>query len=914
VKTYVYGFSAFDDPDRALLGGKGADLAEMVRLGLPVPPGFTVSTDACRFYLEHGSPPEELSREIDEHLAALEHQSGRRLGDAEDPLLVSVRSGAAISMPGMMETVLNVGLNDVTVDGLAARTGDRRFALDSYRRLLQMFGETVFGVPTGIYGAALDALKEQRGVSDDLGLDADALRELIEQYHQLTKEHAGRSLPQDPREQLALAVTAVFESWNTERARAYRRHQGISDDLGTAVNVQAMVFGNLGERSGSGVCFTRDPATGALGDYGEYLPTAQGEDVVSGVRDAVPLRDLRAIDPAAYRRLRSLLGTLERHYRDMCDVEFTIEDGVLWMLQTRIGKRSAEAAFLIADSLVDEGAIDLDEALLRVTGEQLVHLMFPRLDTTDGPAPLATGLGASPGSAVGRVALDSRTAVEWAAHGDTVILVRKDTRPDDLPGMLASAGVLTSRGGRTSHAAVVARGLGRPCVCGAAALDIDLEARTVTVSGSPVLAEGDTVSMDGDTGEVFPGALPVMDSPVVRWLDGGPVESPMVEAVASLLAHADAVRRLRVRANADTGVDAARAVRFGAEGIGLTRTEHMFLGERRLLVERVIIADDDAEQAAALAALLPVQRADFAEIFSAMDGRPVTIRLIDPPLHEFLPDLTELSVRVAEAEHEDGASEHDRELLAAVLRLHEENPMMGMRGVRLAIVVPGLIETQARAAFEAAAAHRRAGGSVELEIMVPLLVSARELALVRETIERVAREVGTELGEPVEFRLGAMIETPRAALLANEIVADATFLSFGTNDLTQMTWALSRDDAEASFLPDYVAAGIVRTSPFETLDLPGVGELVRTAVERAREAAPATTLGVCGEHGGDPASIAFFDEVGLDYVSCSPFRVPVARLEAGRAALLHRSASGDGDELERELDHRQGLGVPPGSR
>jgi len=895
VKTYVYGFAAFDDPDRNLLGGKGADLAEMVRLGLPVPPGFTITTEACRYYLEHGSAPVELARELDEHLAALEHQAGRRFGDAADPLLVSVRSGAAISMPGMMETVLNVGLNDLTVHGLAERTGDLRFALDSYRRLIQMFGETVFGVPVGVFGGALDAIKERRGVADDLGLDADALRDLIDEYHRLTKEHVGRSVPQDPREQLDLAVIAVFGSWNTDRARAYRQHQGISDDLATAVNVQAMVFGNLGAHSGSGVCFTRDPATGAFGDYGEYLPTAQGEDVVSGVRTAVPLSELHTIDPAAYRRLRSLLGSLERHYRDVCDVEFTIEDGMLWILQTRIGKRSAEAAFQLAYDFVEEGTINLDEALSRVTGDQLAHLMFPRLDTSAGQHPLTTGLGASPGSAVGRVALDSATAAAWAANGDAVVLVRKETRPDDLPGMLAAVGVLTSRGGRTSHAAVVARGLGRPCVCGASALDIDLDARTVVVPGGPTVTEGDVISMDGDTGDVYAGALPVADSSVVRWLEGDTVDSPLITAVSTLMAHADAVRRLRVRANADNGPDAERAVRFGAEGIGLTRTEHMFLGERSQLIERVIVADDPAEQADALAALLPVQRTDFAAIFAAMDGRPVTIRLIDPPLHEFLPDLTDLSVRVALAEQAGGASDHDTRLLAAVRRLHEENPMMGMRGVRLAIVVPGLIETQARAALEAAAAHRRAGGSVELEIMVPLLATAGELAVVRDTVEKVAREVGAELGEPVEYRLGAMIETPRAALVADEIVRDATFLSFGTNDLTQMTWGLSRDDAESSFLPQYVAAGIVRTSPFETIDLPGVGHLVRTAADLARRADPTVTMGVCGEHGGDPTSIGFFDEVGLDYVSCSPFRVPVARLEAGRAALLHKPVHPVGD-------------------
>lgn len=889
--TYVHAFSdGFGSEDKALLGGKGAGLAEMVKLGLPVPPGFTITTEACRHYFRHGSAPAELSGQIGVQLERLEAAAGRRLGDAEDPLLVSVRSGAVFSMPGMMDTVLDIGLNDRSVHGLAARGGER-FAFDSYRRLVQMFGETVMGVPDGVYGEALDKLKAERGVVQDVDLDAAALRELVGRFHELTEQHAGRPFPQDPREQLEAAVTAVFESWNGERAVVYRRHEGIPDDLGTAVNVQTMVFGNLGSRSGSGVCFTRDPATGQLGDYGEYLSTAQGEDVVSGVRDAVPLTELKRIDLASYRRLRSLMGTLERHYRDMCDIEFTVEDGHLWILQVRVGKRSAAAAFRIAVDLVDEGTIDLDEALGRVTGAQLAQLMFPRFDARSHGTPLACGLGASPGAAVGRVAFDSATATEMAARGEDVVLVRKETRPDDLPGMVAAHGILTSRGGKTSHAAVVARAMGRPCVCGAAELDVDVEARRITVADGTRIAEGDVISIDGSTGEVFAGSMPVVDSAVVRWFDGEAAEDDVVDAVARLVTHADAVRRLRVRANADTGSDAARAARFGAEGIGLCRTEHMFLGDRRELVERLILADDDEEQDAALAALLPLQRADFAGIFAAMDGKPVTIRLIDPPLHEFLPDLTELAVRVAVDDEHDGASERDRRLLEAVQRLHEENPMLGLRGVRLGIVIPGLFTMQARAAFEAAADHRERGGSAELEIMVPLIASARELELVRPAIDQVATEVAEQRGAPVPYRIGAMIETPRAAVTTDHVVDTAQFLSFGTNDLTQMTWGFSRDDVEVSFFTRYLDGGVFRVSPFESLDVAGVGELVRQSVGLARGARPDVTLGVCGEHGGDPASISFFDAVGLDYVSCSPFRVPVARLEAGRAALTAARAT-----------------------
>ena len=892
--TYVYNFADLDTPDRDLLGGKGADLAEMVRIGLPVPPGFTITTEACRHYLRHGEPPARLAGEISTQLQRLEQQLGRELGNPSDPLLVSVRSGAAISMPGMMDTILDIGLNDRAVEGLARRTGDERFALDSYRRLLQMFGETVYEVPAEVYAAALGEIKALHGVSSDHLLEPAALRELIEQYQKLTETHAGRPFPQDPLEQLDLAVTAVFRSWKSERAVAYRRHLGIAENLGTAVNIQAMVFGNLGERSGAGVCFTRDPETGALGDYGEYLPMAQGEDVVSGIRDAVPLAELRTIDVDAYRRLRSLLGTLERHYRDVCDVEFTIEDGHLWILQTRIGKRSAAAAFQIASDLVDEGWIGLDEALLRVNGDQLAQLMFPSLDTR-GRTPDVEALGASPGSAVGRVALDSATAAAWAADGDSVVLVREETRADDLPGMLASKGILTSRGGRTSHAAVVARGLGRACVCGATDVTVDLESRTVTLRDGTTIAEGDTVSLDGSSGAMYLGSLPVVDSAIVRWLEGDPPVGGLVDAVARLMAHADDVRRLRVRANADSGPDAARAVRFGAEGIGLCRTEHMFLGERRQLIERMILADDPEEQSAALAELLPVQRGDFAAIFASMDGRPVTIRLIDPPLHEFLPDLTELSVRVALDAPADRVTDRDRRLLDAVRRHHEDNPMMGLRGVRLAIMVPDLVATQARAIFEAAADHQASGGTVDLEILVPLLISDRELAVVRSTIDEVAEQVREERGaSSVEYRVGAMIETPRAALIAGRIAALSDFLSFGTNDLTQMTWGLSRDDGEGSFLPRYLEIGVVQTSPFQTIDVDGVGRLVATAAENARRTRPEIELGVCGEHGGDPASIGYFDEIGLDYVSCSPFRVPVARLEAGRAAIQHRSADEGG--------------------
>ena len=887
MSTYVYDFADGNKDQKDLLGGKGANLAEMTNLGLPVPPGFTITTEACRAYLAEGREPEQLAAEVSRHLAALESAMGRTLGDADDPLLVSVRSGAKFSMPGMMETVLNVGLNDESVAGLARQSDDERFAQDSYRRLLQMFGSTVLGLESRLFSDELEALKERRGSSNDLDLTTEDLRELVVTFQGVVREHAGRDFPQDPREQLDLAVHAVFDSWNTERARLYRRQEQIPEDLGTAVNVQAMVFGNRGESSGSGVCFTRNPASGDQGVYGDYLQNAQGEDVVAGIRNTVSLADLADLDRTSYDELLGIMGTLEKHYRDMCDIEFTIEQGRLWMLQTRVGKRTPEAAFRIAGHMVDEGLIDLDEALRRVTGAQLAQLMFPRFDDRAERTLLARGMNASPGAAVGRIVFDWATAVEWAERGEEVILVRKETSPEDLHGMMVARGILTSRGGKTSHAAVVARGMGRTCVCGAESLDVDTSAGEIRVRGGRTLREGDVISLDGGTGEVFDGAVPVVDSHVVRWFEGEPVEDPLVDAVARLVQHADASRRLRVRTNADTGEDAARARRFGAEGIGLCRTEHMFLGERRELVENLIVAEDEEGQEEALSALLPMQRDDFVEILEAMDGLPVTIRMIDPPLHEFLPDLTELSVAMAVADSRGHRKKRERRLLEAVRRLHEQNPMLGLRGVRLGIVIPGLFTMQARAILEAAVLRIRAGGDPQPEIMIPLVASVRELDIVKKKVVDVARAVQDEAGVEVAYKVGTMIELPRAALTAGEIAGSAEFFSFGTNDLTQMTWGFSRDDVEASFFSTYLDHGVFPVSPFESLDTEGVGALVRTASETGRAANPDLHLGVCGEHGGDPASIHFFDEVGLDYVSCSPFRVPVARLEAGRAALPH---------------------------
>jgi pyruvate,orthophosphate dikinase len=891
---YVYDFSEGGKDDRDLLGGKGANLAEMTRLGLPVPPGFTITTEACREYLAAGEVPPALRVQVTMALRRLEDAVGKRLGDVTDPLLVSVRSGAKFSMPGMMETVLNVGLNDYSVEGLTAVTKDARFAWDSYRRLISMFGKTVMHMDGEDFSHALDEAKASIGVQADHELTEEALRGLVETYKALVEKHTGRPFPQDPREQLDLATYAVFDSWNTPRARLYRRRERISHDLGTAVNVCSMVFGNLGPTSGTGVAFTRDPASGRPGAYGDYLQNAQGEDVVAGIRNTISLEQMGEIDPGAHEQLRLIMRRLETHYRDLCDIEFTVERGKLWMLQTRVGKRTAAAAFRIATQLVDEHLITLDEALERVSGAQLTQLMFPTFDPRAERNALTRGMPASPGAAVGRAVFDSETAVEWADRGENVVLIRRETNPDDLAGMIAAVGILTSRGGKTSHAAVVARGMGTTCIVGAEALDVDSDGRRALVDGT-VIVEGDPISIDGSTGEVFLGALEVVPSPVVTYLEHGTdaalddtdeETSALIASVDRLLQHADQVRRLAVRTNADTAPDAERARYLGAEGIGLCRTEHMFLGERRTYIERLILADSAEERAAALEPLLPLQRQDFTEILEAMDGLPVTIRLLDPPLHEFLPDRAEIMVRVALAEERGEPAEHDRLLLAAVERLHEANPMLGLRGVRLGLTVPGLFALQVRAIAEAAAARIKAGGNPMVEIMVPLVGSVMELHLVRDEtdgiIDEVARAEGVELAIPI----GTMIELPRAALTAYRIAEVADFFSFGTNDLTQTTWGFSRDDVEASFFAGYLEKGVFTVSPFESLDIDGVGQLVRIATDHARAKDPDFKLGVCGEHGGDSESIHFFHSIGLDYVSCSPFRVPVARLEAGRASIL----------------------------
>ncbi|GAA0357286.1 pyruvate, phosphate dikinase [Streptomyces blastmyceticus] len=890
-QKFVYDFTEGNKDLKDLLGGKGANLAEMTNLGLPVPPGFTITTEACKVYLASGHEPAALRDEVSAHLEALEAGMGKKLGQADDPLLVSVRSGAKFSMPGMMDTVLNIGLSDASVTGLAAQAGDERFAWDSYRRLIQMFGKTVLGVDGELFEEALDEAKRAKGVTTDIDLDAADLRRLVAEFKDIVSKETGRDFPQEPREQMDLAIRAVFESWNTERAKLYRRQERIPGDLGTAVNICSMVFGNLGPDSGTGVAFTRDPASGHQGVYGDYLQNAQGEDVVAGIRNTVPLADLERIDKASYDQLIQIMETLETHYKDLCDIEFTIERGKLWMLQTRVGKRTAGAAFRIATQLVDQGLIDEAEALQRVTGAQLAQLMFPRFDEKAKADLLGRGIAASPGAAVGKAVFDSYTAVKWSRSGEKVILIRRETNPDDLNGMIAAEGILTSRGGKTSHAAVVARGMGKTCVCGAEELEVDTKRRRMTAPGGVVIEEGDVVSIDGSTGKVYLGEVPVVPSPVVEYFEGrmhagADDADELVQAVHRMMAYADRMRRLRVRANADNAEDAARARRFGAQGIGLCRTEHMFLGERREMVERLILADTDGEREEALGALLPLQKTDFVELFEAMDGLPVTVRLLDPPLHEFLPDITELSVRVALAEAREDANENDLRLLQAVHKLHEQNPMLGLRGVRLGLVIPGLFAMQVRAIAEAAAERRNAKGDPRAEIMIPLVGTVQELEIVREEADRVIAEVEAATGTELRLTIGTMIELPRAALTADQIAEAAEFFSFGTNDLTQTVWGFSRDDVEASFFTAYLEKGIFGVSPFETIDKDGVGSLVRSAVKAGRATRPDLKLGVCGEHGGDPESVHFFHEVGLDYVSCSPFRIPVARLEAGRAAAL----------------------------
>jgi pyruvate,orthophosphate dikinase len=904
----VYQFSEGDKDQKDLLGGKGANLAEMTRLGLPVPPGFTITTQACRYYLEQGRQPDQLRVQVTMALRHLEDEVGRRLGDTVDPLLVSVRSGAKYSMPGMMETVLNVGLNDHSVVGLAEESGDERFAWDSYRRLIQMFGKTVLGVDGEAFASALDAAKERKGVKTDVELDAGELQDLVGQFKTIVQEHTGREFPQDPRHQLDLATLSVFDSWNTDRAKLYRRRERIPHDLGTAVNVCTMVFGNLGASSGTGVCFTRDPATGKPGVYGDYLVNAQGEDVVSGIRNTLSLDDFAEVDKASYDELRKIMRRLETHYRDLCDIEFTVERGKLWMLQTRVGKRTAAAAFRIATQLVDEQLITMDEALERVTGAQLAQLMFPQFDAASERTLLTRGMAASPGAAVGKVVFDSATAVTWQARGERVALVRRETNPEDLEGMIAANGILTSRGGKTSHAAVVARGMGKTAVCGAESLEVDAAGK-VARAGDITVHEGDVLSIDGSTGEVFVGDLPVVPSPVVLYLEEG-LEAALttvdkdtadvVRAVDRLLTHADSVRRMRVRANVDTAEDADRARRMGAEGVGLCRTEHMFLGERRTLVERVILADTATERDEALAALQPPQTEDFVRLLTAMDGLPTTIRLLDPPLHEFLPDRADLMVKVALAEKRGEADPTDVRLLAAVERLHESNPMLGLRGVRLGLTVPGLFALQVRAMARAAAQRVKAGGHPMPEIMVPLVGSVMELHLIRDEADAVLAEVRASEGVDLHIPIGTMIELPRAALTSFRVAEVAEFFSFGTNDLTQTTWGFSRDDVEAAFFAAYLDKGIFTVSPFESLDVDGVGRLIDISTREGRNTRPDLKTGVCGEHGGDPESIHFFHASDIDYVSCSPFRVPIARLESGRAVLGHPDRlTSDDDDIKR---------------
>jgi pyruvate,orthophosphate dikinase len=829
---YVYDFDESSEGGRDLLGGKGIGLAEMTQLGIPVPAGFTITTDACRAFMASGGQVEGLDEEVAEHLARLEEQTGKRFGDADDPLLVSVRSGAAISMPGMMDTILNVGLNDESVRGLARSTGNEEFARDCYRRLIQMFGETV----------------------DDIPHESFSVDDSVEQAREIYERETGRGFPQDAREQLRRAITAVFDSWNSSRAQVYRRMYGISDKLGTAVNVVQMVFGNKGDDSATGVCFTRDPSTGEQGVYGEYLVNAQGEDVVAGTRTPQPLAELRKRMPEAYDELLETMGALERHYRDMQDIEFTVEEQRLYLLQTRTAKRTAAAAIKAAVDMTAEGLIEREEAVARIDPTQLDQLLHPRLDPDAEFEVAAQGLNASPGAACGKIVLDADSAEERGKAGEPVILVRWETTPDDIHGLIQAKGVLTAHGGMTSHAAVVARGMGKPCVAGCEGLDIDTGARTIRIGGHE-LSEGDVITIDGGTGRVIVGEVPLV-APAIN------------EDFETILAWADDLRRLKVRANADNAADAGKAREFGAQGIGLCRTEHMFFGEERLpVVQEMILARDEAGRRDALDRLLPFQQSDFEGIFEAMAGLPVTIRLLDPPLHEFLPPLEEA---------------RDSRMRQRIRALSESNPMLGTRGCRLGIQWPEIYEMQVRAIARAAVAvQERAGEAPLVEIMHPLVGFREELRRLRELTERVMEAEAPGL----EYLCGTMIELPRAALRADEIAEVADFFSFGTNDLTQTTLGMSRDDAEGKFLTFYLEDGVLDRNPFEALDQEGVGDLMRIGVERGRETKPDIKLGICGEHGGEPTSVGFCHRIGLDYVSCSPYRVPLARLAAAQAAL-----------------------------
>ncbi|GIX18422.1 pyruvate, phosphate dikinase [Erythrobacter cryptus] len=882
--VYPFGGNAdHSDPrqkDKAVVGGKGANLAEMASIGLPVPPGFTITTEECIAYLkDRGDFSDSLKNAVAVAMAHIEAAVGKRFGDPANPLLVSVRSGARVSMPGMMDTVLNLGLNDATVEGLAASSGDARFAWDSYRRFIQMYGDVVLGIDHGLFEEALEIAKEDKGFINDTEMAAEDWQALVGAYKRIVAEELGHDFPQDVNAQLWGAIRAVFESWDSERAKVYRRLNDIPGDWGTAVNVQAMVFGNMGETSATGVAFTRDPATGARAYYGEYLINAQGEDVVAGIRTPQYLTraareaagakapSMEEALPEAYAELARVFDLLERHYRDMQDIEFTVERGKLWMLQTRSGKRTAKAALKMAVDMVHEGLIDQREAVRRVDPMALDQLLHPTLDPKAERQVLTTGLPASPGAAAGRIVLDADTAEQWAGRGEKVILVRVETSPEDIHGMHAAQGILTARGGMTSHAAVVARGMGRPCVSGAGAVSIDRAARTVRI-GTTELKEGDAITLDGGTGQVMLGIVPT-------------VEPELAGDFGTLMAWADAIRRMKVRTNAETPEDCRMARQFGAEGIGLCRTEHMFFEASRIsLVRQMILAENEAARRRALDKLLPEQRGDFIAIFEVMAGLPCTIRLLDPPLHEFLPHADEEFAELADA---TGLGVDHLKRRAA--ELHEFNPMLGHRGCRLGITFPEIYAMQARAIFEAACAVKQASGAAPLpEIMIPLVATRRELTLLKALVAREAEAVFAETGTRVDYLVGTMIELPRAALMAGEIAEEAQFFSFGTNDLTQTTLGVSRDDA-ARFLSVYVDKGIFPRDPFVSLDVEGVGQLVELAAARGRKTRPDIKLGICGEHGGDPASIAFCERVGLDYVSASPYRVPIARLAAAQAAL-----------------------------
>ncbi|HOK69912.1 MAG TPA: pyruvate, phosphate dikinase [Bacillota bacterium] len=870
---YVYYFGGKQADGKGdmknLLGGKGAGLAEMTNLGIPVPPGFTITTEVCTAFYENDRKwPEGLEEQIRENLKRLEEEMGAKFADPDNPLLLSVRSGARVSMPGMMDTVLNLGLNDATAQGLIKKTGNPRFVYDSYRRFVHMYSDVVLEVPHEAFEEAIAAKKKARGVKLDMDLTADDLKELVEEYKEIARKHTGKDFPEDPWEQLRGSINAVFDSWNNQRAITYRKINGIPGDWGTAVNVQTMVFGNMGETSGTGVAFTRDPATGENVFYGEYLMNAQGEDVVAGIRTPKPISELKKSMPEIYAQLEQIYHTLEKHYKDMQDIEFTIQDGRLFMLQTRNGKRTGTAAVRIAVEMVEEGLIDKKTAVLRVPPAQLDQLLHPMIDAKAKVDVIAKGLPASPGAAVGRVVFTAKAAEEWAARGEKVVLARTETSPEDIGGMHVAVGILTSRGGMTSHAAVVARGMGTCCVAGCGALIINEKEKRITC-GDLTISEGDWITLNGSTGEVILGQVPL-------------VEPELTGNFGKLMEWADEFRALKVRTNADTPEDAKQARYFGAEGIGLCRTEHMFFAEDRIRAMReMILADTEEQRRTALAKLLPYQKGDFMGIFREMDGLPVTIRLLDPPLHEFLPSL-EQSKQIEELASEMGIAEQKvRDRIGA---LHELNPMLGFRGCRLGVVFSEIYEMQTRAIFEAACELVREGVNVMPEVMVPLVGTTGEMEMIREYVVGIADKTIKEYGVDLDYMVGTMIEVPRAALIADEIAKSAEFFSFGTNDMTQMVFGYSRDDA-GKFLGEYMDRNVLKHDPFQSLDQEGVGQMVTMGVERGRSTRPDLKIGVCGEHGGDPDSVEFFHKAGLDYVSCSPYRVPIARLAAAQAEI-----------------------------